>query len=364
MNSFWLLRTAVDNKDKLKAMLILRDKPESVARKILEKSGAAVPPYKGKAFWQWAQDYIIRACRPDSSRDKYHAHTECENTGITGTGQGRTELKPRSGGLAESARPAGHAGRSHEHTAAATPAAGTLRAGTHGLPPVRAHLGAQRASQSAPAPDAGKQDVAVGDRHAAGLFLRLCRARPVVCPQHSVRIRRRDAAAGVVSPLPDARSGCRAGFAQPDGLAAVFRQLRSVRAGSGSLAGNVPAFTTGTPVRSSCPDGDCRASGDQQSACHTGTGSGGNSGHPAHVLSAGRRCRSGPHTDRRPRTAIHAGDVLLHRLCRPPLYSRTDNPAMIAVDAEMNVRMRRYNRNDRHVLKAGVSQGDNLQNNV
>jgi hypothetical protein len=37
---------------------------------------------------------------------------------------------------------------------------------------------------------------------------------------------------------------------------------------------------------------------------------------------------------------------------------------MIAVDAEMNVRMRRYNRNDRHVLKAGVSQGDNLQNNV
>lgn len=266
MNSFWLLRTAVDNKDKLKAMLILRDKPESVARKILEKSGAAVPPYKGKAFWQWAQDYIIRACRPDSSLDKYHAHTECENTAITGTGQGRTELKPRSGGLAESARPAGHAGRSHEHTAAATPAAGTLRAGTHGLPPVCAHLGAQRASQSAPAPDAGKQDVAVGDRHAAGLLLRLCRARPVVCSQYSVRIRRRDAAAGVVSPLPDARSGCRAGFAQPDGLAAVFRQLWSVRAGSGSLAGNVPAFTTGTPVRSSCPDGDCRASGDQQSA--------------------------------------------------------------------------------------------------
>lgn len=341
MNSFWLLRAAVDNKDKMKAMLILRDKPESVARKILEKSGASVPPYKGKAFWRWAQDYIIRACRPDSSRDKYHAHTECENTGVTGTDQGRTELKPRSGGLAESARPAGHAGRSHEHTAAATPAAGTLRAGTHGLPLVRAHLGAQRASQSAPAPDAGKQGVAVGDRHAAGLLLRLCRARPVVCPQHSVRIRRRDAAACVVSPLPDARSGCRAGFAQPDGLAAVFRQLRSVGAGSGSLAGNVPAFTTGTPVRSGCPDGDRRAYGDQQSACHTGTGSGGNTVHPAHLSSAGRRGRSGPHTDRRPRSAIHAAEVLLHGLCRSSLYSWADNPAMLAVDAELNVRMRR-----------------------
>lgn len=364
MNSFWLLRTAVDNKDKMKAMLILRDKPESVARKILEKSGAAVPPYKGKAFWQWAQDYIIRACQPGSSRDKYHAHTECKNSGVTGTGQGRTEFKPRSGGLAESAGPAGHAGRSHEHTAAATPAAGAVCAGTDGLPPVRAHLGAQRASQSAPAPDAGQQDVAVGNRYAAGLFLRLCRARPVVRPQHSVRLRRRDTAAGVVSPLPDARSGCRSGVAQPDRLATVFRQLRSVRAGSGSLAGNVPAFTTGTPVRSSCPYGHLRASGDQQSACHSVTCIGGNSGHPAHVFSAGRRCRSGPHTDRRPRTAIHAGDVLLHGLCRSPLYSWADNPAMLAVDMELNDRYRRYYRNDRHVLKAGVSQDDNLQNNL
>ncbi|XCW76052.1 Hypothetical protein ABZS17G119_04273 (plasmid) [Kosakonia cowanii] len=341
MNSFWLLRTAVDNKDKMKAMLILRDKPESVARKILEKSGASVPPYKGKAFWQWAQNYIIRACRPDSSRDKYHAHTECEITGITGTGQGRTERKPRSGGLAESARPAGHAGRSHEHTAAATPATGAVCAGTDGLSPVCAHLGAERPSQSAPAPDAGKQDVVVGNRHATGLFLRLCRARAVVCPQHSVCVRRRDPAAGVDSPLPGARPGCRSGVAGPDGLAAVFRQLRSVRAGSGSLAGNLPSFTTGTPVRGSCPVGDYRASGDQQSACHTGTGSGGNTVHPAHVSSADSRCRSGPHNDRRPRTSIHAGNVLLHGLCRSSLYSWADNPAMLALDAELNVRMRR-----------------------
>jgi hypothetical protein len=37
---------------------------------------------------------------------------------------------------------------------------------------------------------------------------------------------------------------------------------------------------------------------------------------------------------------------------------------MLAVDAELHVRMRRYHRNDRHILKAGVSQDDNLQNNV
>lgn len=329
MNSFWLLRTAVDNKDKMKAMLILRDKPESVARKILEKSGAAVPPYKGKAFWQWAQDYIIRACQPDSSRDKHHAHTECKNTGITGTDQSRTEFKPRSGGLAESRCSAGHASRSHKYTASATPAAGTLRTGTDGLPPVCAHLGAQRASQSAPAPDAGKQDVAVGDRHAAGLFLRLCRARPVVRPQHSVCVRRRDAAAGVVSPLPDTRPGCRSGVVWPDGLAPVFRQLRPVGAGSGSLADNVPAFPSGTPVLSCCAACERRAPGDQQSACHTGTGGGGYSVHPAHISSAGRRSRSGPRTDRQPRAAIHASNVLLHGLCRTSLYSGADDPAMM-----------------------------------
>ena len=168
----------------------------------------------------------------------------------------------------------------------------------------------------------------------------------------------------MVSPLPDAGSGCRSGIAQPDGLAIVFRQLQSVRAGSGSLAGNVPAFITGTPVRSICPDGDCGTSGNQQSACHTGTGSGGDAVHPANVFSAGRRDRSGPHTDRRARTAIHAGDVLLHGLCRSSLHSWGDNPAMLAVDAELNVRKRRYHRNDRHILKAGVSQDDNLQNNI
>ncbi|WP_413796437.1 TraX family protein [Kosakonia cowanii] len=65
--------------------------------------------------------------------------------------------------------------------------------------------------------------------------------------------------------------------------------------------------------------------------------------------SADSRCRSGPHNDRRPRTSIHAGNVLLHGLCRSSLYSWADNPAMLALDAELNVRMRRYNRNDRHV---------------
>ena len=59
MNSFYHFKQALDSKQKNMAMLILRDKTESVARKIMEKAKIHVPDYKGRIFWQWVQKYIM-----------------------------------------------------------------------------------------------------------------------------------------------------------------------------------------------------------------------------------------------------------------------------------------------------------------
>lgn len=68
MNSFYQFKTAVELKERNKAMLILRDKTESVARRIMEKAKIDVPDYyKGRLFWQWVQNFIIRACQSEEN---------------------------------------------------------------------------------------------------------------------------------------------------------------------------------------------------------------------------------------------------------------------------------------------------------
>lgn len=66
MNSFHLLTVALENKDKHRALLVLRDKSESVARKICERAGIKLPSLNGKLFWGWVQNYIFTVCKPDT----------------------------------------------------------------------------------------------------------------------------------------------------------------------------------------------------------------------------------------------------------------------------------------------------------
>lgn len=70
-------------------MLIIRDKSESVARKILQKAGVNAPPYSGRIFWQWVQGYILRVCRTekninDTVSQRNDVRTDVENTSLAG----------------------------------------------------------------------------------------------------------------------------------------------------------------------------------------------------------------------------------------------------------------------------------------
>ncbi|MBD3126283.1 hypothetical protein [Citrobacter braakii] len=55
MNDFHLFSIHINNKDINNAMLVLRDKAESVARRIMVKARVCVPSCTGKLFWSWVQ---------------------------------------------------------------------------------------------------------------------------------------------------------------------------------------------------------------------------------------------------------------------------------------------------------------------
>jgi hypothetical protein len=81
MNSFHQFSLALAVKNKTSAMLILRDKTEPVARKILQKAGISVPGYSGRIFWQWVQNYIFQACRP--GQEHFHADNDDKSRRIS-----------------------------------------------------------------------------------------------------------------------------------------------------------------------------------------------------------------------------------------------------------------------------------------
>ena len=63
MNDFHLFSIHINNNDSKSAMLIIRDKPESVARLIMVKERVCVPSCTSKIFWSWAEKYIIDTFR-------------------------------------------------------------------------------------------------------------------------------------------------------------------------------------------------------------------------------------------------------------------------------------------------------------
>lgn len=77
MNDFHWFAIHIDNGQINRAMLVLRDKTEAVARKIMIKAGVTVPSYTGKSFWTWVQNYIFDACR--QKKESTHVQSQ-QNT--------------------------------------------------------------------------------------------------------------------------------------------------------------------------------------------------------------------------------------------------------------------------------------------
>lgn len=208
MNDFHFLAIALANKNKHQAMLLLRDKNEFAARKIMEKAGANVPSLTGRLFWRWVQDYIFSACRPQqetryetiakSHRDNKPASDD--NARLAESGSHR----PDKGNGAT-----GHDGGSLQHAVYERSRSGTVRTGKNGVPSVHNDMGGKHYQSTRQASDKGEPAVGLGGSHPACVRPGISQSFSVVRAQHSVRIRQRNAAAGVAGEICLERYGHR-----------------------------------------------------------------------------------------------------------------------------------------------------------
>ena len=190
MNTFHLLIIALKNKDKNKAMLLLKDHTETVARKILLKAGISVPDYRGKAFWYWIQQYIIKMCVPE--RTAY----DCKKPSANGYVSPASQAESRCAGPGEDSGSAGNDTGSCQYSAPSSVEAGIVRRRTNGVPTVRCDLGSKRLPESNTASAPREPALAVGAGNPASVFPCFSGHRPLVRFKYPLCLRRRHAAPG------------------------------------------------------------------------------------------------------------------------------------------------------------------------
>lgn len=310
MNDFHILSICIQNKDSAGCMRVFRDKSEFAARKIIEKLKVSVTARTGKAFWLWVQTWLLGACRQETKyRDSVHSITSSEPV------PGPTQ--PRRPGLGEGTGTSGHARRSHQYAVHKPAQSPDVCAWPDGLPPVHAYLGDERARQSRTSAASRKSPVDVGDGNAARVHAGVPSPVARVCPEHSVRVCRRDATAGTPSPLRKKRPADGLVIAGCHGHSADARKLRSAGTDAGLFTGRrqcarFPWLASLRRISGRHLAGmsqryftsDSVAGGDPP-VCHA-----------TDVVSACAGHKSGSAVRRRRRPSLHAAPFLLHRLFR------------------------------------------------
>lgn len=232
MNDFHILSLCIQNKDVAGAMRVLRDKSEFAARKILEKLKVRVTSQTGRAFWHHVQSWLLMACRQENTPNE--------------SVRSRPSSPPSDTRPAQSGRPGygqasgapGHADRPHQYGVYDPSSAGDVCAWPDGIPPVHAYLGDERAARTRTSSGESKPSVDMGHHHPARLQPGLCRPSAVVGTEHSLRVRRRHAAARPAVPVRQKGKSCRCSAAGHHDLAAESGQLRSGGCCAGHRHGN------------------------------------------------------------------------------------------------------------------------------
>lgn len=316
MNDFHILSICIQNKDPAGCMRVFRNKTEFAARKIIEKLKVSVTARTGKAFWLWVQTWLLGACRQETKyRDSVHSSASSESV------PGPTQ--PGRSGLGEGTGTSVHARRSHQYAVHKPAQSPDVCAWPDGLPPVHAYLGDERARQSRTFAASRKPSVDMGADNAAGVHAGVSSPVSRVCPEHSVRVCRRDAVAGTASPLWKKRPDDGAAIAGRPGRSVGPRKLRPAGTDAGLFTGRrrcarFPWLASlrrhsgrrcaGLSERHFTSD---RAAGGDSPVCHATD---------AVSARAGNKGGSAAHRSRWP--ALHAAPLLLHRLCRSPVTGR------------------------------------------
>lgn len=206
MNSFFHFRQAIESGQKNTAMLIIRDKTESVARKIIEKAKVSVPDFRGRLFWQWVQNYIISACRANEGEN----YDRPCNTRDHVCSKPAATVQPQSGShrYDQAHCSDSDADRPLQHCADARSQTGLLPSGTGSLSAVHTNMGDEcpQSAGKTVAPCTPVMDM--GPRHAARIYADVLRPCSLVCPEYSLRVCRRHAVTGVLVQVRDIGRAC------------------------------------------------------------------------------------------------------------------------------------------------------------
>lgn len=315
MNDFHFLTIALANKNKHQAMLLLRDKNEFAARKIIEKAGAKVPPLTGRLFWAWVQEYIFSACRPQQetryeTAEKSHRDNKpaCDdNARLAESGS----YRPDKGNGAT-----GHDGGSLQHHVYESSGSGTVRTGKNGVPSVHNDMGGKHYQSARQASDKGEPAVGLGGSHPACLRPGISPSFSVVRAQHSVCIRRRNAAAGVAGEIRVERRGHRHHITHSVDISTMACKLWPSGRTAGTGAGSLFLYRDNTTAART---GGCRVvrraiqpERSEPSGCATFRND--DSGHITHTAASLVRAAAGRCADAGRPGTLHAPPFLLRSL--------------------------------------------------
>lgn len=315
MNSFHSFSIAIQNRDKNKAMLIIRDKTESVARRILAKARVRVPEYTGRIFWAWVQNYIISECTPQQADTNA---TVSESVYPSETGHAH---QPGGHRCSQGNSVSGHAARPLQHAVSESPGTGAVCDRQDGVSPVYPDVGGQCLPPAGKSSEERKPAMGLGFHHPAGVRPDIQRSASLVRAQYFIRVCGRHAAACVTPPVRPERSCRRRGAVRDHDVPAVSRQLRTSGAGSGAVGGSLVQF-----IRHRSQTGRCR---------HRGCRPGHNERHhaPYRFTRTGAVICRPPYCDpafcghqlrrvnpERASPPVSPGPVLLLRVYRPPPF--------------------------------------------
>lgn len=195
MNDFHLFSIHINNKDTNRAMLILRDKPESVARRIMIKARVNVPSCTGKSFWSWAQKYIIDTCRVDRGNNNVQPlRYTVQNTPVKPN-------KPESSSARydKSMRFSGNVAGPLQHVVSDSSAPRDIRNRPDGVSTVLPGLGHKCVEKTGETSAERQQAMDMGRNNSANILSGVSQTRSLVCTEYPVRVRGRHTAAGVDS---------------------------------------------------------------------------------------------------------------------------------------------------------------------
>lgn len=228
MNDFHLFSIHINNKDIKNAMLVLRDKPESVARRIMVKARVCVPSCTGKNFWSWAQKYIIDSCRtPEENSNERSISNSAPDVSFK-----YPTVEPTSTRHNKADSVSGDAARSLQHTVSVSSSPRDICRGQDGISSVLPGVGHKRAEKAGETPAERKSTMDVVNIDAANILPGISTSKSLVRAEHSVRFCRRHAAAGLDKALWKKRNVLRR--YHPAGKPAITYASKLWAAGIGS----------------------------------------------------------------------------------------------------------------------------------